>query len=110
MFEPWVLVFSCLKETAVFLAHLPSLLKRSRTLFVHASNVSLNVLDVELEVLFDEVAELFGGIRIARDEWSCWHDTRLGVSAPHQAPTNYRSIPGFGHTQPEVSQTPYFLE
>ncbi len=110
MFEPWVLVLDRLKETTVFLAHLPRLHKRSRTFFVQAPKVGLNVLDVEVEILSDEITKLFGGIRIARDERSCWRDTRLGVSTAHQTPTNDRSLRNCGHTQPEVSQIPYFLE
>lgn len=110
MFQPWALVLDRLEESAVFLAHLPRLHKRSRTLFVQAPKVVLNVLDVEIEILSDEIAELFRGIWVARNERPCWREARLSVSATHQAPTNDCSLRDCGRTQPEVSQTPYFLE
>ncbi|WP_206080339.1 hypothetical protein [Pacificoceanicola onchidii] len=107
---PWNSVTGDLKEATVVLAYLLSLLERSFTFLIQAPKVSLDISDVEFEVLTNEFSKLMRIIRIVRNKRSFWSKASFGLRLVNKNHQRRKCPWKAGSAQPEVSETPYFLE
>ena len=107
---PWISLIVDPKEATVILTYLLRLLERSGAFLIQASKVSLDILDVEFEVLANEFSKLMRFIRIGGNKRSCGSKAGLSLHAANEDHQHRNYPPKGGSAQPEVSQTPYFLE
>ena len=105
-----VSLINSLQEPSILLANVSGLVKRTCSLPFKTVEILLNVLDVDFEVLKNEIPVFLCRLRITWHEWPHWRDAGICVCSvgidqrQNYSPRKSRTA------QPEVSQTPYFLE
>ena len=98
------------QEKLILLADLSRLVKCPRTFFIQTTKITLNIVNVELKILANEVSKFLHRSWVARNVGSERRDAGFSPCPAHKSNSQY-DTPRKGRTaQPEVSQTPYFLE
>ena len=106
----WNSVAGGLKEATVVLTYLLRLVERSLAFLIQAPKVSLDISDVELEVLTNEFSKLMRIIRIGGNKWSSRSMASLSLHFSNEDHQRRKCPWKAGSAQPEVSEAPYFLE
>ena len=101
---------NCPQELAIFVAHFARLLKSTHALFFKTSEVALNIPDVELEITSDKIRIFARGLRILGNEGPRWRIAGFGGDSSGKADEQKCSLCTSQGAQPEVAQTPYFLD
>ena len=103
-------VRSIIQEELILLADFARLLERTRAFLVQTAEIVLNVLNIELEVLPNDNRVFPHCQGIVRHKRPYRRKARFGLCVLNRC-KNQEQNPREGRAaQPEVSQTPYFLE
>lgn len=101
---------SIVQEELILLADFARLLERTRAFLVQTAEIVLNVLNIALEVLPNDIRVFPHCLGIVRHKRPCRCKARFGLCVLNRC-KNQEHNPREGRAaQPEVSQTPYFLE
>ncbi len=99
-----------IQKPPIFFAYVARFVKRSRTLLIEATEVLLNVVNVELKILMNEVSKFPRRSWITRSVRAYRRDAALCPCLANQSDRQDDTPRKSRTTQLEVSQTPYFLE
>lgn len=98
------------QEKLILLTDLSRLVKGTPTLSIQTAKIFLNFMDVELKILTNEISKFLHRTWVVRNVGSDRRDAAFSPCTTNQRDCQDDS-PRKGRTaQPEVSQTPYFLE
>ncbi len=106
----WNSVTGGLKEATVVLTYFLRLVERSLAFLIQAPKVSLDITDVEFEILTNEFSKLMRIVQIGGNKWSNGGKASFGLRLVDKSHPRRKCPWKAESAQPEVSQTPYFLE